>query len=66
MPLPWQADAPGFGFGPAGGAAPWLPQPEPWRQLAADVQAGDRGSMLELYRAALRVREARARLADDR
>ncbi len=66
VPLPWRADRPGFGFGPADGAGPWLPQPEPWRQLAADVQAGDPGSMLELYRAALRVRRARARLSDDR
>ena len=28
VPLPWRADAPGFGFGPADGAPPWLPQPE--------------------------------------
>jgi alpha-glucosidase len=65
VPLPWQADRPGFGFGPAGGATPWLPQPEQWRQLAADQQASDRGSMLELYRAALRIRKARAQLSDD-
>ncbi|MGO8960287.1 MAG: alpha-amylase family glycosyl hydrolase [Streptosporangiaceae bacterium] len=65
VPLPWQAAAPGFGFGPADGARPWLPQPEAWRQLAADAQAGDPGSMLELYRSALRIRKARARLCDD-
>jgi alpha-glucosidase len=65
VPLPWQADAPGFGFGPAGSAAPWLPQPAEWRQLAADAQDGDGGSMLELYRAALRVRGQRAGLDDD-
>jgi alpha-glucosidase len=67
VPLPWQAGAPGFGFGPPGAAGPWLPQPAKWRDLAADAQAGDAGSMLELYRAALRVRatRARAQLADD-
>jgi alpha-glucosidase len=65
VPLPWQADAPGFGFGPADGAAPWLPQPSAWRQLAAAEQAGDPASMLTLYRTALRLRAARDRLDDD-
>ncbi len=65
VPLPWQPDAPGFGFGPAGGAAPWLPQPLAWQQLAAARQAGDPGSMLTLYRTALRVRAAREHLDDD-
>jgi alpha-glucosidase len=59
VPLPWQADAPGFGFGPPGGAPPWLPQPAGWQQLAADQQAADPGSMLAHYRAALRLRRAR-------
>ena len=59
VPLPWQADAPGFGFGPTTGAAPWLPQPAGWRQLAADRQAGDPDSMLALYQAALRIRHDR-------
>jgi alpha-glucosidase len=65
VPLPWQADAPGFGFGPPGGAAPWLPQPAAWRDLAADAQDGDPGSMLELYRAALRARKTRSQLGSD-
>jgi alpha-glucosidase len=65
VPLPWQQDSPGFGFGLADGAGPWLPQPAAWRQLAANVQAGDPGSVLELYRAALRIRKARAQLAED-
>jgi alpha-glucosidase len=56
VPLPWRADARGFGFGPPTGAAPWLPQPAGWRQLAADRQAADPGSMLALYQAALRIR----------
>ncbi len=65
VPLPWLGDSPGFGFGPADGANPWLPQPGQWRQLAADQQASDGGSMLELYRAALRIRKDRAELSDD-
>jgi alpha-glucosidase len=65
VPLPWQASAPGFGFGPPGGATPWLPQPEEWERLAADRQAAEPGSMLALYRAALRARAARRGLADD-
>ncbi len=68
VPLPWQADAAGFGFGPAGPArtaGPWLPQPPAWKSLAADAEDGDRQSMLELYRAALRLRRTRDRLDDD-
>jgi alpha-glucosidase len=63
VPLPWQADAPGFsfGFGPAGGAPGWLPQPTSWWQLAADRQAADPGSMLALYRAALHTRREHKR-----
>jgi alpha-glucosidase len=65
VPLPWQAAASGFGFGPPGSAAPWLPQPAEWERLAADAQAGDPHSMLALYQAALRARAARRGLADD-
>jgi alpha-glucosidase len=65
VPLPWHPDAPGFGFGPADGAMPWLPQPAAWRQLAAAAQADDPNSMLALYRAGLRVRAARDYLDDD-
>ena len=62
VPLPWEAQAPGFGFGPRGGAEPWLPQPAAWRTHAADAQEGDPESMLELYRAALRARKAETAL----
>lgn len=56
IPLPWQSDAPGFGFGPTG--ATWLPQPESYGRYAADVQSGVPGSTLETYRAALAARRA--------
>jgi alpha-glucosidase len=65
VPLPWRADAPGFGFGPAGGSSPWLPQPEQWRDLAVDAQDADPDSMLALYRAALRIRKSRVSSGDD-
>lgn len=54
VPLPWVADAPGFGFSPTGRT--WLPQPEAYRDHAADAQSGVLGSTLELYRSLLRLR----------
>lgn len=54
VPLPWQAEAPGFGFSPTG--ATWLSQPASFARYAADAQRGVAGSTLELYRAALRLR----------
>ncbi len=65
VPLPWLADAPGFGFGPADGTPPWLPQPAGWRQLAADAQTADSGSVLALYQTALRLRRTTCHAADD-
>jgi alpha-glucosidase len=65
VPLPWQAGAPGFGFGPPGGAPPWLPQPAGWRALAADVEPADASSMLTLYRTALRIRRSSGYFATD-
>lgn len=71
VPLPWKSDEPGFGFAeayaaaglasagtPAAGAPaePWLPQPDSFRELAADKQEGVAGSTLELYRSALSLR----------
>jgi alpha-glucosidase len=74
VPLPWKADEPGYGFAEAftsaaasdGGAghptpaAPWLPQPDSFGELAADRQDGVEGSTLELYRSALKLRAARS------
>jgi alpha-glucosidase len=55
VPLPWSGKQPPFGFGPEG-SVPWLPQPTQWKDLTAETESGDEGSMLELYRAALRLR----------
>ena len=54
VPLPWQADAPGFGFGP--GPNTWLPQPANFAPYAVDRQDGVAGSTLELHRVLLRLR----------
>lgn len=56
VPLPWEADAPNYGFGPAGD--PWLPQPSQWRELARDRQRGVPDSTLTIYRSALALRRA--------
>ncbi|MFF2729412.1 glycoside hydrolase family 13 protein [Streptomyces sp. NPDC058008] len=56
VPLPWSAAEPHAGFGST--AEPWLPQPETWPSYAADEQGADPGSMLTLYREALRLRRS--------
>jgi alpha-glucosidase len=53
VPLPWASGAPGFGFTVG---TPWLPQPAWFEDFAADRHEGDPGSVLNLYRAALRAR----------
>ncbi|HZK04856.1 MAG TPA: glycoside hydrolase family 13 protein [Actinomycetaceae bacterium] len=54
VPIPWEAEAPAFGFSPDG--ASWLPQPAEWSSLAVDAQTGRDGSTLEFYRSALALR----------
>ena len=54
VPIPWEADAPAYGFNRTG--ASWLPQPAGWSRFARNAQAGQEGSTLELYRAALALR----------
>ena len=62
VPIPWEADAPGFGFG---SDEPWLPQPEVFAEYAADVQDGDPDSMLTLYKQALALRDEHCRDDED-
>ncbi len=54
VPMPWEGDAPAYGFSATG--ASWLPQPEVYGELAVDRQTGMEGSTLELYRTLLRLR----------
>jgi alpha-glucosidase len=58
VPLPWSGDAPPFGFGPDGGAPPWLPQPADWARLTATAQEDDTASTLSFYRDALALRRS--------
>jgi alpha-glucosidase len=37
VPLPWEKDAPGYGFGT--GESTWLPQPDSFGPLAVDLPA---------------------------
>ncbi|SDD83549.1 glycoside hydrolase family 13 protein [Streptomyces prasinopilosus] len=62
VPLPWEADAPSYGFGTRN--EPWLPQPADWAFYAVDRQSGDPGSMLTLYRQALRLRRTEPGFGD--
>ncbi|MET4781000.1 alpha-amylase family glycosyl hydrolase [Glaciihabitans sp. UYNi722] len=54
VPIPWEAEAPSYGFGPTGKS--WLPQPADWEPYARDAQRGVAGSTLEMYRLALAIR----------
>jgi alpha-glucosidase len=53
VPLPWTVSGPSLGFGSGPG---WLPQPSGWADLSVEAEDADRGSMLWLYRDALRLR----------
>jgi alpha-glucosidase len=65
VPIPWSGSEPPYGFSPADATAPpWLPQPDTWNQLSAAAKTGDTGSMLELYRSALRIRRENPALGD--
>ncbi|HEY6597599.1 MAG TPA: glycoside hydrolase family 13 protein [Asanoa sp.] len=54
VPIPWEADAPSYGFGPTDRS--WLPQPPQWAEYALDRERGVSGSTYEMYRSALRLR----------
>jgi len=56
VPLPWEADAPAYGFSRSGES--WLPQPALFAGLARDAQKGVAGSTLEFYRSVLRLRHS--------
>ena len=57
VPLPWSGSTAPYGFSPEHAtAAPWLPQPDDWAGITAAAQVDDDGSMLALYRRAIRLR----------
>ena len=65
VPLPWDGTVAPFGFSPADARRdPWLSQPAHWAELTVSQQEIDPGSMLNLYRTALRIRRAEPDLGD--
>ncbi|MDN5380949.1 glycoside hydrolase family 13 protein [Streptomyces sp. LB8] len=65
VPIPWSGRSAPYGFSPEGAtAAPWLPQPAGWGRFSVEAQTGDKTSMLELYRTALRLRREHPALGD--
>ena len=65
VPIPWGGTEPPYQFGPGEGQ-PWLPQPSDWAGLTAQAQAGDPGSHLSLYKAALKLRREHQALGEGR
>jgi len=57
VPLPWESDAPAYGFSATGDS--WLPQPDQWAAFARDVEQTDGASTLALYKTLLRLRRER-------
>jgi alpha-glucosidase len=53
VPLPWTADAPGFGFTTG---TPWLPAPAGWGSQSVERQLDEPASTLTLARAAIAAR----------
>ncbi|HEX6355775.1 glycoside hydrolase family 13 protein [Actinophytocola sp.] len=63
VPLPWAGSTSPYGFNSTG-VEPWLPQPADWAASTVEAQTGEPGSMLELYRSALRLRRTEPALGD--
>jgi alpha-glucosidase len=56
VPIPWQSDAPAFGFSATGKS--WLPQPDSYQGYSRNLQLGIEGSTLELYKSLLKLRKS--------
>ena len=54
VPMPWAGTQPPYGFSDQ--PSSWLPPPEGWGELTVEAQRNDPGSILNLYRHALRIR----------
>jgi alpha-glucosidase len=64
VPLPWAGQRPPFAFSGEGADRPWLDPPDDWGPLTVEAQSDDPSSMLNLYRAGLRLRRTIAALGD--
>src|SRR6476659_3833482 len=58
VPMPWEGDAPPFGF--STNPDIWLPLPKEWSALTVEKQLDDPDSTLSFFREALRLRHARS------
>lgn len=56
VPMPWTRSGTSLGFGPEGGAEPWLPMPRRWSDISVEAQLEDPDSMHALTRTALLLR----------
>jgi alpha-glucosidase len=63
VPLPWSGDAPPYGFADRP-VRTWLPQPLDWATLTVEAELSAADSILNLYRAALRLRREHPALGD--
>ncbi|BBY82890.1 DUF3459 domain-containing protein [Mycolicibacterium pulveris] len=57
VPMPWEGDAPPFGF--SANPQTWLPIPPEWAALTAEKQRDDPDSTLSFYRRAIDMRRSR-------
>ncbi|HEX2400472.1 MAG TPA: alpha-amylase family glycosyl hydrolase, partial [Mycobacterium sp.] len=57
VPVPWEGDAPPFGF--SSSSDTWLPLPPEWAALTVAKQLGDPDSMLSFFRRAFELRGSR-------
>ncbi|MGH3562811.1 MAG: glycoside hydrolase family 13 protein [Mycobacterium sp.] len=63
VPIPWDGDAPPFGFSTS--TDTWLPMPPEWAALTVEKQLSDAGSTLSLFRRANELRATRAEFDGD-
>jgi alpha-glucosidase len=57
VPLPWESEG-GDSLGFSSTGASWLPQPSSYKRYARDLQEGQAGSTLELYKRLIKERKA--------
>ncbi|MEV5648427.1 glycoside hydrolase family 13 protein [Nocardia sp. NPDC052254] len=63
VPIPWEGDAPPFGF--TAGPSSWLPIPSSWADRTVEAELERLDSTLSLYRTALELRRTRAEFDGD-
>ena len=63
VPMPWEGDAPPFGF--SANPRTWLPVPAEWAALTVERQTPDPGSTLNFFRELIRLRRSSFQFADN-